>query len=406
MKPKTPYQSEIEAIEIGRLIHQKLSGGTLTAGQAEQLRQWLDLHDPDNTIFDHFSDPGHQEADILEVLSGYGTGSSLNRIIRKIRSKRGQRTRRLVVTIGVAATLLIGFGLLLRLGVGDQNRHTEIDGLADISPGGNRAVLILPSGEQLDLDEENESVILSGSTITYGDGTPVLQGIDFLSSEGGSAEERYASLVTPKGGQYQITLPDGSKVWLNAASSLRYPINFDDGTRVVELEGEAYFEVTHTESNSGEATPFRVMTEGQLIEVLGTSFNVSAYAEDRQTVTSLLEGKVRVRDEITGSRFELEPGEQSRLGADGSFIKQQADVAQSVAWKEGFFQFKRADIQTVMRQIGRWYDVDVRYEGIPEDISITGKAYRNVNASQALEILQHLDIPFRIEKNEIVITKR
>src|SRR5690606_36456365 len=127
-------------------------------------------------------------------------------------------------------------------------------------------------------------------------------------------------------------------------------------------EGEAYFEVRQTVGSGGQPLPFRVKTPGQLIDVLGTSFNVSAYEEDGETLTTLLEGSVRVQDAVTGGQFELVPGEQARL-TNESFVKRQEDIQQVTAWKEGFFQFKKADIYTVMREIARWYNVEVRFEG-------------------------------------------
>lgn len=403
MKPKTPFQSEIDAIEIGQLIHQKLSGVSLTSAQADKLEEWLAIYDPDQTMMDHFVDQNYDEKEVTKTLSKYPTSDSLQRVLGKIKKARSVRIKRLI-GYGAAASLLVGTVLFAGIWLGRSAGKEEIN-LADLSPGSNKAILVLPDGKQLNLSQDNETVVLSESQFTYEDGTRILD----LKSEFAESSEvavgTYASLITPKGGQYQLRLPDGSRVWLNAASTLRYPLVFDNGARIAELEGEAYFEIKPAVTENGEKIPFLVKTKGQVIEVLGTSFNVLAYEEDEQTITTLLEGSVRVQDERTGSRLDMIPGEQVLL-SEGRFIKQQADVELNVAWKEGFFQFKRADIQTVMREISRWYDVDVRYEGVPDDISITGKTYRNVNASQALEILQHLDIPFRIEKNEIVITKR
>ncbi len=211
----------------------------------------------------------------------------------------------------------------------------------------------------------------------------------------------YNKLTTPIGGQFRITLPDGTRAWLNAASSLRYPTAFTAGERLVEVTGEAYFEVTQNATQ-----PFKVKVNNEsttIIEVLGTDFNVNAYTDEPSIITTLLEGAVRVR---AGNRqAALTPGQQAQVSnANNIKIVNNADLSAAVAWKEGVFYFKDADLATVLRQIGRWYNVEIVYEGAVPAQSFRGKLGRDLSLADVVETLQRSEVNCRVEGRKLIVS--
>ena len=205
----------------------------------------------------------------------------------------------------------------------------------------------------------------------------------------------YNTLTTPRGGQYHLTLSDGTSVWLNAASSIKYPIAFTGNERRVEITGEVYFEVEHN-----AAKPFRVICNGQTVEDLGTHFNINAYNDENAVKTTLLEGSVNVS--AAGKNKMLKPGEQAQL-QHGNIRIADVDVNKVAAWKNGLFQFNDDNIRDIMRQLGRWYDVDIKYEGNLPDWEFSGAIPRNANLSQVLDILSFVKVHFRIDGKTIVV---
>jgi ferric-dicitrate binding protein FerR (iron transport regulator) len=279
----------------------------------------------------------------------------------------------------------------------------------DVAPGGNKAVLTLSDGTQIVLDSAMNGVLssqgnskvlkLNSGQLAYTANGESLKG----SSVKGGAEKGNRSLVyntitTPRGGQYQLVLADGTKVWLNASSSLRYPVAFTGPERRVELSGEGYFEVV-----KNAAMPFRVRANDMDVDVLGTHFNVNAYADETAIKTTLLEGAVKVTSLV--SSHILSPGQQAQLNKEGLLhIVSAVDLEEVVAWKEGYFQFNQADLKSIMRQISRWYDVDIRYEGEIPNRQFGGDISRTANVSEVLNILKMSQVHFRIEGRTIVLT--
>ena len=210
---------------------------------------------------------------------------------------------------------------------------------------------------------------------------------------------RYNTITTLRGGQYQVILPDGTKVWLNAASSLKYPTEFRGKERNVELTGEAYFEVA-----KNATMPFHVQSAGQTVRVLGTHFNINAYEDEGVIKTTLLEGSIQIT--YQQAKVLIKPGEQARVVAgspDKIIVDENADTDGAVAWKDGYFQFNHADIRTVMRQISRWYDVTVKYEGSVSSKDFGGAIERNLKLSQVLHILEKSQVHFVINGKEVVV---
>ncbi len=264
----------------------------------------------------------------------------------------------------------------------------------DIAPGGNKAILTLADGSKLVLNNSKNGALAtqSGTQIVKQDST-----LSYKTTVGNNSQVSYNTITTPYGGQYQLVLADGTKVWLNAASSLRYPTSFTGKDRSVELTGEAYFEVAKNKNQ-----PFNVKTATQTVQVLGTHFNVNAYSDEKAVKTTLLEGSVKVSSAT--ANVMISPGQQSALAKNGLFvIDKDLDTDEIVAWKNGVFQFNEADIQTIMRQIARWYNIDVEFKGTIPANTYHGKISRNSNVSQVLKILELSGINFTIEGRKITV---
>jgi len=268
-----------------------------------------------------------------------------------------------------------------------------------IVPGSNRAILTLANGQRVVLNNAANGVLsqqgnvqvikLDSGQLAYKTGT---------STEApASSEATYNTITTPRGGQYQIVLPDATKVWLNAESSLRFPTSFRGKERNVELNGEAYFEVA-----SDKEKPFRVMAAQTETLVLGTHFNIMAYGDENAVRTTLLEGSVKMGQ---GSQHSLlRPGEQAEFDVlHATLTTKKVNTRAAIAWKEGYYYFDRTPVQTVMRQIARWYNVEIVYQGaIPRD-EIVGKIPRTAYVSEVLHIMELIGIHFKIEDRKIIV---
>jgi ferric-dicitrate binding protein FerR (iron transport regulator) len=268
--------------------------------------------------------------------------------------------------------------------------------VTDAMPGGNKAVLILGNGQKILLDSARNGVVVQQGTVAVNK----LDNGKLSYSKGSNEKETvFNTISTPRGGQYQVQLPDGSWVWLNAASSLRFPTAFNGSTRTVEITGEAYFEVTHN-----AAQPFKVIANGTTTEVLGTHFNVHAYNDEALLKTTLVEGKVKITK--GNAQDILKPGQQAQVSNDNRLtVVDNVDMDEVLAWKNGLFRFSNADIETVMKQVERWYDVDVVYEGERPTGHYRGKVPRDVKASEMLKIIEASGVHYRIENKKIIIMK-
>jgi len=272
-----------------------------------------------------------------------------------------------------------------------ENIHKDKN---DVSPGRNTAVLTLANGTSINLDSAE-----NGALTTQGNSKILkLNGLlSYNASNNKSTKGLYNTISTPRGGQYQLILADGSKVWLNAESSLRFPVSFTGKERKVELLGEAYFEVA-----KNATMPFKVKVHGMEVEVLGTHFNINSYDNESMVRTTLLEGSIKINKNNSSSL--LKPGQQAQMNKSGEIkIINNVDVEEAIAWKEGKFQFDRADIHAIMRQLARWYDVDVEYNGTVSS-HFGGTISRDVNLSQVLNML-HLtgEVTFQIKDKKVTV---
>jgi transmembrane sensor len=306
--------------------------------------------------------------------------------------------------VSAAAAILIVIGISLYFySINSISGLTtvQLSRTEDIAPGSNKAVLTLADGTKISLtDVENGQLATqSGIVVTKNANGQLVYTVNNTVQGNLSADVSYNTISTPRGGQYQINLPDGTSVWLNSASSLRFPVNFSNlRERKVELIGEAYFEV-----KSNKSKPFRVASEGQTVEVLGTHFNVMAYPNEKNLETTLLEGKVSVK--TGGTEKSIVPGEQSQLRNGSIKVLKLADPESVVAWKNNLFQFDNMDIDKVLRQIERWYDVEVNYVGARPDVYFTGVIPKDVKVSRILMALeQACGVKFVIEGRTITTT--
>lgn len=313
--------------------------------------------------------------------------------------RRKSRTIRLWKITGIAASVLLLTGIGLYLygpEPGLKNDQTECL-VNDVPPGGNRATLTLADGKTIHLDHAANGELARQNGITVrkaDDGQLIYEMNDHAQEASGIA---YNTVTTPKGGQYQVWLPDGSKVWLNAASSLRYPTRFKEDERIVTLTGEGYFEVS-----SGSKQPFIVRSKGQQVRVTGTRFNIHAYSDAPSASTSLIEGSVQVTQSGSGRARRLKPGEQSRI-SDEAFEIHPVDTEESIAWKNGYFIFSDTDLKTILQQLERWYDVEVDYTWLPEK-RFYGKISRHVPLSKVLDMMEQTgNLNFNIEGKRIIM---
>ena len=280
----------------------------------------------------------------------------------------------------------------------------------DIAPAANKTVLKLADGTEIALDDAKAGELAQQGGIRIiktNDGQLIYDLSGFSGTTGSSG---YNTIVTPVGGQYQVVLSDGTKVWLNAVSSLRFPTRFGGKERDVETSGEVYFEVAkvmikdNAITNTSSRMPFVVKSGGQQVEVLGTHFNINAYGDSNVTRTTLLEGSIKVS--VAGSSVAqvLKPGQQAQVSKSADVKVISVDADDVVAWKSNLFQFNNTPIEQVMLQVKRWYDIDVVYSGAKPELLFTGVVPKNNNISTLLKVLESTGgVKFGIEGKEVII---
>jgi transmembrane sensor len=319
--------------------------------------------------------------------------------IERLIGKSKKNNIRLWKRIAAAAAIIF----ILGIGILYQQYFTN-DNLAkaDIQPGGNKAYLTLSNGNKIELGNISNGKIATqnGLSITKtADGKIIYTVGDQVQTEG---KTEYNTIETPKGGQYQLILPDGSTVWLNAASSLRYALDFKHTkTREVELQGEAYFEIQHD-----KLRPFKVKTARETVEVLGTHFNVNSYSDEPVEKTTLLEGSVKISDKMALSTRILKPGEQSVLSGNGDLTVAKADMEAAIAWKNGLFVFEDEKLADIMKRVSRWYNVEVEFRDVDSQLVFGGSVSRYDNVSKVLRKLEKVGgVHFKVEGRRIIVTR-
>ena len=383
--------------QINTLI-EKYINGTATSEEEDMLREW-------------YRSQANNTAEV--EIGGIDEGDQIKqRILQSLREhiaaeKQVPATRQHIwKTVAIAATaLLVGtlgvYLWLIKPNIIDrENINKTVQTAQDIAPGTNKATLTLADGSVIELDRA-----ATGNLAEQG-GTQIMKldsgQLAYTTDSYGPtiAVTQYNVLATPRGGQYAITLPDGSKVWLNAASSLRFPAAFTGKERLVELAGEGYFEVAKDATK-----PFRVIAGGTVVEALGTAFNVNAYSDEAAVNATLVEGKVKVSKGKAVAL--LQPGQAAVVKEGDAISTIAADVETATAWKEGFFKLTMADLQKVMRQVARWYDVEVIFENNElEKVKFFGVLDKSQSIQEILETIKRFKIIESYEiKDQIIILK-
>ncbi|RLJ77222.1 FecR family protein [Pedobacter alluvionis] len=297
-----------------------------------------------------------------------------------------------------AAVVFIAFSLTAYLSLQKKKEHVFA---TDIAPGKNKAILTLADGRKISLSDAMKGDIAkeAGFSITKtADGQLVYN----VAGSENVNDTRLNTISTPNGGEWKIQLPDGSTVWLNAASSVQYSLNIGTAKqRVVKLDGEAYFEVA-----KNAAHPFIVETDKQAVEVLGTHFNINSYKDEKVTKTTLLEGSVRVSHKSTNESEVLKPGEQSLVSVSGIAIKE-VDVEEAIAWKKGYFMFNNERQESILRKVARWYNVEIEYaDPAAKDVMYYGTVSRFEKISKVLTKFEQTgEVHFDIKGNKLIVHK-
>lgn len=387
-------KEENDHIIIGNIIAKRIQGIQLSDTEEESIRNWLADSSENREIYERCTDKQEQEASYtylssIDVPAAFARFEK-NRLADKSIKKKPMQTR-LAAYLLAASILLVGmFGLYtLYFNSSEEAQVEKTVARVDYAPARNKATVTLSDGRVFNLDEVQNEIYIDNSGINYRDGSIVAETKSVVSME----------ITTPRGGLYNLTLPDGTRVKMNAGSTLNYPTTFKEHSREVQLKGEAYFEVAQQRER-----PFTVRTSDQVITVLGTHFNVAAYAGPSPTKTTLTEGKVHVKETINQAGLILEPGQQALL-QEGRLSKREVKIDQELAWIHGKFNFDRKSLKEVMDDLSRWYNVDVVYEGKVPDIQFFGGTFRSSKLSTILSILESKEVQYRMtEDNKIIIS--
>lgn len=314
-----------------------------------------------------------------------------------------RKSRRMTLRWSIAASIILLVGLFVGRtisGVRDIHEEQEL-AKSVMQPGTSKAILMMADGKEVVLEQGQNLNILFNERVRVATSS---QGIVYEEHGKGMVTEEYNKLTTPVGGEYSLVLSDGTKVFLNADSELKYPVEFSDGKRIVDLKGEAYFEV-HKDS----LRPFIVRMNGAEVTVLGTSFNVNTYGDDGQIYTTLVNGSVRVASMKNKQEEMLKPGMQSVMNVQSGLLTvREVDVEPYVAWREGRFVFRAMTLDLIMRQLQRWYDFEVFYQNSElKDYEFRGVIKRDMDLDKVLSVIKATtNVDFEVKGKVITIIKR
>ncbi|MES2376045.1 MAG: FecR family protein [Bacteroidota bacterium] len=369
-----------------------------TNDELNELLTWYNELDYGSEGFDQWAREFGGEENLMAHLHS-GFAQTLER------QKRSHKIKAIYRTISIAAIFAIVFGGWFFYSTNSQldkkaaNKNVSVQ----IVPGKNTAILTLSDGAKVMLDNAgNGAVARQANMAITKTKTGTLAYTAIGGANDGPGKVLFNTVSTPRGGQFQIKLPDGTEVWLNAESSIKYPVVFSKTERRVELTGEAYFEVTHNAQQ-----PFKVITNNQEIKVLGTHFDVKGYSDEQTINTTLLQGSVLVSNLRSKKTKLLQPGQQSVISLINDDISVNAvNVSQVVSWKNGYFLFDQMNIASIMKIMSRWYDVDVQYNDFDKSAVFGGTFSRNANIKDILNNLQILgQVHFQIEGRKIIVSK-
>lgn len=400
---------EIFNQRIAELIVRTLRQQELTSAEDFELQQWL-MSDQNREVYDQLRDPDklneliHEHDDLRHSIWGKVDARLKASALEDdaVIDIRPVKRRRIGLYVAAAALLFVLITSYIWLAslfhAPSKARPVSVPLVAqDVAPGGDKATLTLANGSTIILQHTAD-----GSLGTQGNAhiSKKKDQLAYTASTSPGTEILYNTLTTPRAGQYQLVLPDQTKVWLNNASTLRYPTNFSGNTREVTLTGEAYFEVAKN------SKPFSVKLKDLSVDVLGTNFNIMGYDDEPSLRTTLLSGKVSISS--TGKPIVLSPGQQAVLdhGTGAIAVTTDIDPDEAIAWQRGYFHYTHANIKDVLRQLARWYDVEVEYATtVPDDHTADGDIGRDLKLSTILKHLEKPDLHFRIEGRKLIVFK-
>jgi len=387
------------------IISRSLGGQATTSEEKKELEAWLSDHG--NKRFykgmQQFSAEAKESLKAREANVDRAFEKHLGKM-KESRKILRLRTFKKVLPYAASILLMVGlFSVMMYLGHEDSGISQEEQWLTAMEPGSNKAELVLADGKVLDLDanRKKNSIKEKDGTVINNTGT----GLVYDASNKANELISYNSLVVPRGGEFQLELEDGTKVWVNSDTRLRYPTKFPNNERVILLEGEAYFEVSKDKNR-----PFIVKTQGVDVRVLGTQFNVSSYADDESIQTTLVEGSVAVMDRKNPkTNLLLDPGYQAVFSKEARDIaNKKVNVELYTSWKDGKFVFEQASLYDIMNKVSRWYDVKVFYQNNEAgDINFTGTLKRYESLDRLLGMIEKTnEVKFFFKDNTIIVQKQ
>ena len=382
---------------FANLISTQINQG-LTPDEQLELDAWL-AADPSNQMGYNGLMEGDAQQSAIDFMNSLSVDAAWNKVSAASGInqsvpivKPSARFRKRFAWGAVAAAVLAVSFFILRTEMNPQFQSSATS--FEISPGGNKATLTLADGKVIALDDVSNGDIAAEGNVQV----IKLDGALRYNASSDNTEISYNTIQTPRGGKYQLVMSDGTLVWLNAASSLRFPVAFKGNERAVELTGEAYFEVKKS------TKPFKVFLQnGSQIEVKGTAFNVNAYNDEEIMKATLVQGKINFL--MQGKSQALVPGQQIRVRNEQAEIQvvEDVDVEEEIAWKNDLFIFKGMDVKSIMREISRWYDIDVIYKVKINPETFSGIVSRKSNLSQVLKIMEEGGVRFEIEGRTIIV---
>ena len=399
--------------QIVLLLYKRVAGEELEEEEEQMLSEWLAESPVHAALLEDLQDESRLEAEV-RALMAIDENAALKKlqdtIAREKNKNRLLPANRLryaaaavIIVLAIAGIYMFSYRRPAAKPGSAQQAHT-----GDIAPGSDNALLTLADGTTLTLDSSADGILRkqAWAIIRKDKGGVAYEASGTMGSPGSAIP--FNTISTPLKGQYRVVLPDGSRVWLNAASRLRFPVAFAGTERKVFLEGEAYFEVAQWRKE-GMAGPFKVAvmnngSEQGEVEVLGTRFNINAYAEEAAINTTLVEGRVQLRPaNKTQAPILLQAGQEARLARNGTINLDAADVEQAIAWQKGYFRFRNMTVDSIMRMVSKWYGVQVVYRGTVTE-TFNGSLARTEPLSVLLKQLELSGyVHFSVEGNTIIV---
>lgn len=394
--PQKPYDQYIKSLA------EKWLNGTITSDEAQEFARWYNqFQDGEEIFLDETVAPNEKalKEKIYKAVAKKLNEENKKPYVQTLAiSRKWFKYAAAVVISGIVAISAYIFLTAKKEKIVVASNALKSN---DRQPGGNKAMLTLANGSVIILDSAANGELVKDST---GKVTKLADGrIAYISAKADTT--KMLSLTVPRGGQYQLTLPDGTQVWLNSASSISFPSSFTRQERNVQITGEVYFEVAHRKTLLGNSMPFKVKANGIVVEVLGTHFNVNAYNDESSVKTTLIEGSVRVEQIALRQSTVIKPGQQAQVPINSAAIRvfSNIDISQIMAWKDGFFEFDDADPATVLRQVGRWYDVDIIFENAQLSEKLGGRISKNLPLSKLLKLLELSGVKTKLEGRRLTI---